>query len=357
MIKNVTILGAHPLNGFSMRRYTSLLESSYKELGYTVRVLRPTDKFSRRFPKGKWQRILIYIEKLVLFPLALTTLPIGAPIHIADHSDGIWLLHPTLKNTNRILTCHDLFAIRAAKGEIPEHQVGLLGRLYQRFIEKGIGRATKIIAVSHATDSDVRRFYPSIPSSVIWNPLDESIPVLDVRGLREDTYALIVAGVNSWRKRRFLALQVWLEVRKIPHFQGLGLHILGAKLNDTEKALIVAENIDPNSVVVLSNLSDDELGNQYGCSEFLIQASKYEGFAWPILEANIHGVPALCADEPILRETGDGNVFFNPIVTSNDWIAIASQLSDDELADRVRQRAKLFTAETFRNNLRTAIED
>jgi glycosyltransferase involved in cell wall biosynthesis len=57
----------------------------------------------------------------------------------------------------------------------------------------------------------------------------------------------------------------------------------------------------------------------------LIQMSKYEGFCWPLAEAAALGVACLCADEPILRETGPDGVFV-PADLCCDWDSVADRL-------------------------------
>lgn len=358
MTKNIVVLGAHPFNGYSMRRYTSLLEDSYRSLGYQVQGRRPTNGLSQLVSDGKLRKYLIYFEKLVLFPLSIVFISRNAVVHVADHSDSIWLLNPMIKNRYKIITCHDLIAIRAARGEISEHKVGTLGRMYQWFIEKGIERGSNIISVSHTTEMDVNRLFSAIPSTVVWNPVDHKIPVSSgvyERTIPNDRYALISAGVNNWRKRRFLAIQVWIELKKVWPKNSLSLHIIGAQLDQNEMGILFRAGINQSSIRILSNLSDEELGKEYGGAEMLIQSSKYEGFAWPVLEANIHGVPALCADEPILRETGEGNIFFDSELVYNNWSLILQELSSQELSARVQARAKSFTVEKFGEDIQDII--
>lgn len=351
MRRKAYVLGAHPLNGHSMDRYTVLLAQTYRDLGFDVRVLRPTSRFSKSCQSNRLRKLVVYFEKLVLFPLTLWGFEAGSQIHVADHSDGIWLLHPALRRRGATITCHDLFAIRAARGDIDEHLPKLPGRAYQSLIRRGISCAGKIVSVSRATDSDISHWFPGATSCVVHNPLDDSFRITPNRW--NGGYALIV-GTAGWRKRRQLAMSAWIQLRQANDVV-IPLVIVGPQLTPSERSFLSAEGVDLDEVRVKSNVPEEDLIRTYQGAQFLILASKYEGFAWPILEANALGIPVLCADEPILRETGDGNVFFDES-ESNDWKTIYSDLLQSYGSESIRNRALSYSTSHFAHTLREALE-
>lgn len=350
MARGVYILGGHPMNGHSMGRYTSLLSEAYSTSGFSVRVLRPSSVVSRLVRNARLRKLLVYMEKLVIFPMRLWRIPRDAYVHIADHSDGIWLLNPFLGRRQVTVTCHDLFAIQAANGEIPEHRPKLSGRLYQWLIDQGLRKSSRFIAVSHTTRLDVLKRYPNTPVSVVSNPVADAF----LKGhKRAGQYALIV-GTVGWRKRREVALEIWVRLRK-ESTSSLPLIIVGPDLTVFERQLLSDASVELDEVKVLSDIDESLLVEIYAGAECLILASKYEGFAWPIVEANAVGVPALCADTAILRETGAGNVFFKEALDENDWSAIFQRLEDLRHAEELLARAQSFSQTKFLQELREVL--
>lgn len=352
MKRKVYVLGAHPLHGYSMRRYTELLAQTYKDLGFDVQVVRPTSRFSTSCNSGRLRKLVIYVEKLILFPLTLPRMAKDSHVHIADHSDGVWLLYPPLHHRDTTITCHDLFAIRAAMGDIQEHRPRLPGRLYQWMIRRGISRAKTIVSVSQSTDLDVTRWVEGPSSHVVHNPLDDSFRVA-LEPLSGGGYALIV-GTTGWRKRRELAISAWTQLRQANKIE-IPLVIVGPPLTPSEHSILRVEGIDFEEIAVRTDLAEEELIRAYQGAQFLILASKYEGFAWPVLEANALGVPALCADEPILRETGAGNVFFDDS-TTNDWKSIYVNLLQLHGSASLRGRALGFSTTNFSRRLKEVLD-
>jgi glycosyltransferase involved in cell wall biosynthesis len=60
-----------------------------------------------------------------------------------------------------IVTCHDLIAVRGARGELPELRASCFGQRLQRWICEGLRRATRVACVSQATFDDARRILES----------------------------------------------------------------------------------------------------------------------------------------------------------------------------------------------------
>lgn len=348
----VFILGAHPLNGFSMRRYTTLLEQAYKDMGWDVRTLRPTGVLSSALPPGSIRKLAIYLEKLLLFPLTLWRVPRGSQVHIADHSDAIWLLHHKLRDSKSVVTCHDLFAIQAARGTLPEYYPRWPGRFYQYLIEKGLKNSQRIIAVSHCTAQTVKAHLPTILCQVVNNPLDPAFAL----GIPapEQGYALIV-GANDWRKRRRLAISAWIHAES-QRMQPRRLILVGPEITPDELQLLATCGFNADLISSQSRVSESALIKLYAEAAYLILASKYEGFAWPIIEANALGVPVLCADEPILRETGFGNVFFNTDLRANDWPQLLSAAMNLRHSGFLVERAKSFSHPKFVAELEKSID-
>jgi glycosyltransferase involved in cell wall biosynthesis len=102
------------------------------------------------------------------------------------------------------------------------------------------------------------------------------------------------------------------------------------------------------------DLSDAELGQLYEEANVLLQVSKYEGFGWPIVEANSHGTPAICSDEPVFREVGSGNVFISDDLQLTDWPAAVALVRAPETPSRARKNAGRYSMVKFSERLEHA---
>ena len=83
----------------------------------------------------------------------------------------------------------------------------------------------------------------------------------------------------------------------------------------------------------LQNVSDDELGILYRKAAVFVYPSLYEGFGFPVLEAQSVGVPVLCSNSSSLPEiAGNTALTFDPLDVGALTGALHSILSDDTLA-------------------------
>ncbi|GAB4099235.1 glycosyltransferase [Sinomonas halotolerans] len=345
----VLVVGSHPRGGPSMSRYSEILVNAYRELGFDVFLMTPRSTLADKLP-ARGRKLGIYLDKLRFVSL-LNRPARGALVHIADHSDAAYLNF--VRPAQSIVTCHDLIAVRAARGELPEHRTRLTGRIYQRLILRGLKRAGSVVSVSRTTAGDVSRILKR-PPLLLRNPISNTL--LGSGGLQTTAqaapYALVVSSVG-WRKRRTLAVQIWLQLRAHA-VERLDLVLVGPGITAEERILLEATD-DPEvfeAVRVEQSITDERLRNLYRGAMCLIQASKYEGFAWPIVEANYFGTVALCADEPILRETGEGNVFIDHAVLdtmpSLEWLNIIEIAQSRALAEPLARRARTFNEQSFR---------
>jgi glycosyltransferase involved in cell wall biosynthesis len=324
--RSVVVLGNHPNDGFSMQRYTRLIEAAYKDLGFRVQLARPPRILSRYLKPGKIMKFAIYVESFILFPVSLLQfLWTNSSFHISDHSNSIWCLIPWIRNAK--ITCHDLFAVRAALGEIPEYKPKLLGKIYQFLVLGGLQRAELIVCVSKSTESDVLRLVKSAVTVVIYNPLDHNVTkISSIRNRPSYGQYLLIVGSSGWRKNRAKALSVWVNMRFAVD-KDIELVVVGPNLSADEIKLI--PDSLKSSLHQLLNVEDAQLSSLYRESLGLILASKYEGFGWPVAECNAHARLVICNDIPVLREIGPGNIFLHDN-SSKNWTEVYAKLLSDE---------------------------
>jgi glycosyltransferase involved in cell wall biosynthesis len=133
--------------------------------------------------------------------------------------------------------------------------------------------------------------------------------------------------------------------------EGLHLRIVGPPLEDHEADILREYGISMDQVLDFSDVSDAEIATLYANALTLIQMSKYEGFCWPILEANTFGVVAICADETVLRETGEGNVFLPAGLVDVDWLEVAHLIVAEDRRSGLALRSRNFSETAFDREL------
>ena len=321
--RRTVVLGSHPLNGRSMIRYTRLLHTSYSGTNSQSVCFCPSAILSQRIKSRKLQKFVKYIESLIIFPISLLLrLRADDLIHIADHSDGIWLLAPWVRPG--IVTCHDFIAIQAGRGLVPEYKPRLSGRLYQKLIEAGLRKAALLVCVSEATAAnapEIRRAGQKI--KVLHNPV-ESLFQFDCAepSPYPQPYYLVVSP-SGWRKNRPLSLSCAAGLAAL-HPREARVVVVGDALTSKERHIL--GRWPQIEVSCLTSATDVDLRTLYKNAEVLVSCSSYEGFGWPVLEANAQGTRSVCLDTDIYHETNPSNLFIRPNFEDTDLVAISQVL-------------------------------
>lgn len=298
----VLLVGDYPGDRLrSMQRYCELLRHGLEDEGVEVELLCPSVVLGAR---NKW---LGYVDKLLLFRPVLRRAARSRPgwvVHILDQGNGMqaaWL-------PGCVVTCHDLLAIRAARGEFPGVRPGWTGCLQQRMILRGLRKARALVCVSAATREDAERLIG--PAEVIpngledaWAPLEaeQARPLLERVGVRREGYLLHVGG-EQWYKNRAAAVRLFIALRQ----QGAhtpGLVLVGPPLAEAQAAELRAAGLT-DEVTVTTGVPDEILRALYARAALLVFPSIAEGFGWPIVEAQACGCPVVTTDRSPMRETG-----------------------------------------------------
>lgn len=176
----VLLVGNYEFDGsMSMKLWADLLARELRQVGIDTQLIAPRPIFGKLRPSvhgiGKW---LGYIDRFVLFPFSLRAAAANADIvHLCDHGGAMYA--PMLKTKPVVVTCHDMIAVRAARGELPELHSSLFGEFLQRWICYGLRRATRIACVSRATFNDARRILgKDVNLCVVLNALNRPFQLL-----------------------------------------------------------------------------------------------------------------------------------------------------------------------------------
>ena len=317
----------------SMRNYAAWLERMLSARGDSVTVIRPRPLFSRLASHPGLKRYLGYIDKYLIFPATVRSSLDGHDfIHIVDHSNSIYL--SLVRGKANLITCHDLLAIRAARGEIPESPRGWTGKLQQRWILSGLKGAQHVLCVSTKTADDLKRLAGThgsalriIHHAVHWNggPVAEFSPDLVSRlGLNAGQPYLLHVGSNDWYKNRPGVLRIFARLVQLEKFANFRL-VMAGKPFAPEMLDVIGEEALGDRVIEALGVSDEELKVLYSNAQALLFPSLQEGFGWPILEAQALGCPVITTGRPPMTEVaGDAALFIDPADPQAAALAIAA---------------------------------
>jgi glycosyltransferase involved in cell wall biosynthesis len=319
----ILLVGNYPLDRqVSMSRYAEMMRRELSARGHEVELIRPRPFFGKWSSKPLLRKWLGYVDKFLLFPGVLRRRSRAFElVHICDHSNAMYLRHAAERPAT--ITCHDLLAVRAAHGRLSEQRVPATGRILQRMILTSLARASDVVCVSAATGEDLASLAPNAHRRVveILNPLhfpyspapDTAVAALRQRlGLTEGDRYLLHVGSNSWFKNRPGLLRIFAGVHQLLKRENAGplrLVMVGQRLPEVLREWIQANGLQ-DEIVEVNEASDEDLGVAYTGAWALLFPSLYEGFGWPVIEAQRCGCPVICSRRPPLTEVaGDAALY------------------------------------------------
>ena len=292
--------------------------------GIAARLITPSPRLGKFRAAGsfvaKW---LGYIDKFVLFPRKLRAsiaCENPAVVHICDHSNAMY--DGWIGSVPVVVTCHDLLAVRGALGEETNCPASLTGKILQRWILRGLRRADEVVCDSLATETDARRLvsrgskpkidlvhlglnYPfsRLPETEITSRVAK-IPHLD-----QTRPFVLHVGSNLRRKNRDGALRIFALCKEKWNAR---LVFVGEAL--TPELLTLAESLGiSDRLAQVPDASDELLEALYNRAVALLYPSRFEGFGWPVIEAQACGCPVVCSNSgPLPEAAGDAGLYHDP---------------------------------------------
>ncbi len=305
----VLLIGNYaPDRQHSMLRFANMMLAGLTIAGIAAELIEPAPVFGRlRFGSAFVAKWLAYLDKFLLFPRLLRRRVARrgpAVVHICDHSNAMYA--NWLRGLPTVVTCHDLLAVRGALGEATDCPASATGKLLQRWIVRGLNRANAIACVSTATLHDAQRLVSGpkltlIPVALNYPFAQLPAEVVDARlaqvgGL--DAPFVLHVGSNLRRKNRIAVLRIFARCAK--DWDGklvFAGEAVTAELRSLGEQLGVAGRI-----VSIDSPESELLEALYNRATALLYPSRFEGFGWPIIEAQACGCPVICSNSGPMPE-------------------------------------------------------
>lgn len=369
----------------SMPRFAKMIETGMLQKGHEVMIWSPKAFFFKiAFNNTSLEKWLGYIDQYIVFPM-LTRIRLrkcskDTLFVFADNALGPWI--PLVKNKHHVVHCHDFLAQQSAFGLLPENEIGITGKYYQKFIRWGYRKAQNFISISNNTQTDLHYFLTKQPtfSKVVYNGLNQNFePVQNKMILRKvlsnkydidllQGYVLHVGG-NAFYKNRLGVLEIYDQWAK-DFTADVPLILVGEPPSD-ELIAFKERSAVAKSIFFITNCDNFQVQEFYQGASVLLFPSLYEGFGWPIVEAMASGSLVITTNENPMKEVAADAGFYitkkpNEIEKVLDWkITAAKELeklihfSSEELKEAISKsiiRSKEFSTIGFVNAIEKAYQ-
>lgn len=354
----VAILANHPDDPReSMHRFARLLHDELNARGLEASLLQPRatrGMLAERSPR--WQNRL---DK-VAFEWRLRRKEMAGfdVIHVADQGNAIYARLVRGSGRPAVVTCHDLSALEDA-----DTSGRGIGRMLQdhlsRRIKLGLLAASVVVCDSSFTQQVLQRTVGTEAgkSKVIFLGQQRAYHGLDradcERRLPDQRLFaspfLLHVGANYLRKNRALLIE---GLALLAAHAELNLVLAGeqpgADLLERAAALGCRDRI-----ITVPRPSDEMLEALYSTAFAFAFPSSYEGFGWPVIEAQSCGCPVVCSDATCLPEIGGDAVLYHRVDDAAQFARHVSSLFDPAVRDSLVRRGLLNAARFSTNKMMT----
>jgi glycosyltransferase involved in cell wall biosynthesis len=310
-----------------------------------------SDLLPNALARGRIGKLIRDIERFLLTPAALAGRS-AAICHVVDPGNAPYL--DLIRHHVSIVTVHDVIPYLCLAGRLTGFRPSRTGRWVMRRILARLQRTDRIVCVSACTRRDLLELTGLDPSRVltipnaVFQPMapaspEECAALRAELGLPADAALLLHVG-GSFYKNRATVLEVFSRARAVR--SDLRLVLVGGStpdLADRARKLGLLSYIN-----VVPYLAPARMAALYTTSSLLLFPSLYEGFGYPVLEAQLCGTPVVCSNGGALAEVaGAGARVLAPDDVSGMTRAALELLHDPrsaaELAARGRHNAARFS--------------
>ena len=331
----------------SMQRFSEMMLRQLRAINIPARLIQPQPCLANSLHGASAKEWAAYFDKLILFPPRLSRRWLAGVqlVHICDHSNAVYARF--FSNVPVVVTCHDLLAVRGALGEETDCPASVTGKLLQRWILSGLRRAAAVVCVSKATAADANRLLADKQGTprinVIENGLNyeyQPLPETEIiarlaplQQLQLDRPFVLHVGSCLRRKNRAGVLRIFALTKEKWNSQ---LVFAGdpieAELSATAHELGISQRI----VEIISPKSE-LLEALYNRAHALLFPSRFEGFGWPIAEAQACGCPVLTSKAAPMSEVAGEAALLRDVTDENGFAQDLLQLRDPGLRAKFRE--------------------
>ncbi|TGL08053.1 glycosyltransferase family 1 protein [Leptospira bouyouniensis] len=244
------------------------------------------------------------------------------------------------------VTIHDLIPYH-----FKETHASLSKRIYLQIVLRSIKWFAKsIIAVSKYTKDDlIKSFgYRSEKISVVYNGIDlnnfAKRPQTKVNTFLKEYHLpnqfLFTVGIGKSHKNFPFLLSNLEELWKQGSLK-LPL-VIGGISKEIPNELLDFQKQNPKRIFFLEHLPYDLLPLAYQAANLFVYPSLFEGFGFPVLEAQTMGTVVLSSESSVLPEVlMDSAIFFNPKNNQSFQTKLLSLLSNQKLQKEIQKKGLL----------------
>lgn len=201
------------------------------------------------------------------------------------------------KNARNITTVHD-FTYELFRDDFKS-------KLHKFQKKNAVMHSDGVICISENTKRDLFKYYPNYRGKiqVIYHGYDNNLYNFTGNNLEKRTLNVLFVGARASYKGFDFTVKL---LSKLPK---LKLKIVGGG-NLTESETRLMEELIPNRFEKLGFVSNEDLAKLYNESFALFYLSEYEGFGFPVIEAQACGCPVICQKKSSIPEvSGDKCVY------------------------------------------------
>lgn len=311
-----------------MLRFGELLSIGLSSGSLECNEIFPMPRFLPLTPTSSLKKWSGYIDKYIIFPRRLKKVLNNSKtqpdlLHVIDHSNAMYMnrVHEN-SHTKRLITCHDLIALRSSKNEFPEApRMSTTGKKLQNWVYHSLRKADAYACDSSFTEKDLNRIIPHSKgkSEVIHLGVDsmgegkskENPLPFDP----SNTKYLLHVGSSAWYKNRKAVLTAFSHLLQNSEQPAINLVFVGPRLQEEELTDETKNWLEKNKsrVVVLNQVEEPNLCKLYHYAQAFVFPSFVEGFGWPPLEANAMGCPVITTRTGAIADIlGNSAIYIDP---------------------------------------------
>lgn len=246
-------------------------------------------------------------------------------------------------NCKKVIVIHDLKALK--KNVLNIHDIYIKYNI-NRMYYKAINTSNKIIAISKYTKQDILCLYPQVQEKkvqVIYNAVQ--LPTNEIKPFNFNCkkYILYVNTLQEY-KNIFTLIKAF---KRILEKTDRSLVIVGKKTYYWNKIVVpyIEEYNFSNRIIILNNLSEEELKYIYTHADLFVSTSLHEGFGYTPIEAAICKCPVLVSIQEALPDVTEGLVnYYYPamddVILSQSILRIINNPIDEDRLSKLSEYYK-----------------